>query len=218
MNGDEFFCMHKKSWLHYKWRNVPKQSGHVGEYLLIWLPSSVVSQNISVAVMYCLFSKVKGADPFLLIDPKAGNAKIGHMTWALKPKWKPIEFGWNDGGSACVNGSPFLRISCKNELNTSCTWGCYLKQNKHNKQMQPLLLRKQTERLRQMSNDLLKLSIPIDFLHWRKGTFSSPSGSGALCSSHTHFSFLMRTALFWAAKIHQRLHDLWKMSHTCQRN
>ncbi len=97
-----------------------------------------------------------------------------------------------------------------------CLEGCYTKPNKHNKQIQQLLLRKQAERLRQMSNDLLKMSIQIDFLHWREGTCCPSSGPGALRSSHTHFSFLVRTGLFWAAKTHQRAS--WKCLICLKRN
>lgn len=45
------------------------------------------------------------------------------MTWAVKPKWKPTDTRWSNTESVCVIGSSFLRISCKNELNTSCAWG-----------------------------------------------------------------------------------------------
>lgn len=132
----------------------------------------------------------------------------------MKTYWVWVQWWW-----ACPRRCLSVSQNILSKLvNTSRCLRCYLKPNKHNKQMQQRLPSKQAGRLRQMSNDLLKPSIQIDFLHWGEGTCCPPSGPGALCSSHTHFSFLRRISLFWAAKTHQRLPDLWRMSHIFKRN
>lgn len=91
--------------------------------------------NTSVAVRYCLFSKVERANPFLSIDPKRTPSQDGSHELSfealMRTYWVWVKGWW-------VRLRQWLSASqniLSKLVHTSLRPRCFLKPNKHNKQM-----------------------------------------------------------------------------------